>query len=180
MAAGVLRRASQRLRASGAQRRRYEAFRAQVEPGIAPRVHRFAAAPRVLGDLPPVPLAVCIDTESGGDTAATLASLDRQSVAPVDVTRAPGLEALSPELSDWLVLVRTGDRLAPTALETLGCAVAAAPDAALITCDEDRLDRRGRRANPVCRPGPSPDFMLAHDLTGSLIAVRREAAHAAA
>ncbi len=173
---------ARRLRRSAAARARYARFRAQVEPALlrSPHVHRFAEVPAPLAAAAPVALGVAIDVDAEADASHTHASLERQSVAPAAVTAARGTEALAASATGWLVLVRAGDTLAPRALETLGRAVAAAPDAALVTCDEDRLDRRGRRVDPVCRPGPSPDFMLARDLGGALIAVRREAALAAA
>jgi GT2 family glycosyltransferase len=54
-----------------------------------------------------------------------------------------------------------------------------APDAALITCDEDRLDADGERRDPVIRPGPSPDALAERDVAGSAFVVAREGALAA-
>ena len=81
--------------------------------------------------------------------------------------------------AEWLLVVRAGDRLAPRALERFGQAAALAPDAALLTSDEDRLDRAGRRHDPMLRPGPSPDLMLAVDLVGAAVCLRRDPALAA-
>ena len=176
--AGPVRQLRRRARAG----RRYAAFRSQVEPALLarPRLHRFAQPPVALDSAAPVSLAVAIDCADGGDAAPTRASLERQTAVAAAVHDASGPDCLAAANADWSVVVRAGDVLAPTALETLGRAVAAAPDVALVTCDEDRLDRRGRRTDPVCRPGPSPDHMLARDLAGSLLAISRDAALAAA
>jgi GT2 family glycosyltransferase len=178
--ARVLRRAADRLRSRAARRSRYDEFRARVEPGLRPRVHRFAAVPEPLEGHAPLELAVCIDVEGGGDARATRASLDLQTVRPAAVAEARGVRALEQARSGWVVVVRAGDRLAGPALEALGRAVSAAPGAALITCDEDLLDRSGHRRDPRCRPGPSPDFLFEHDVSGSLVAVARGPATALA
>jgi GT2 family glycosyltransferase len=178
----LLRHATDRLRRGAVARRRYEAFQVEVEPGLAlvPRVHRFAAVPtRIEPDTSPLALAVCIDVAGGGDVAATRASLERQRVAPAAVAEASGAGGLDALHADLVVLVYAGDRLAPRALERLGQAAALAPDAALITCDGDELDRAGRRVRPRCAPGPSPDLLLAHDHSGALLTVRQDAALAA-
>ncbi|MDX6668694.1 MAG: O-antigen biosynthesis protein, partial [Solirubrobacteraceae bacterium] len=145
-----------------------------------PRVHRFAAPP-VLGDAATaaVPLAVCIDPAPGGDADATHASLSEQVVAAADVVEARPDEALASTRAPWLLVVPAGDRLSPLAVKRFGQAITLAPDAALLTCDEDELDHAGTRRNPTLRPGPSPDLMLAVDLVGSSLCVRSEAARAA-
>jgi O-antigen biosynthesis protein len=170
-------RAARRLRRRAGARDRYERFQARVEPELLahPRRHRFAAVPERLDGVESVPVAVCVDVSDDGDVARTRASLERQTVRPAAVDEADGPAALTVGRAERLAIVRSGDVLAPTALETLG----RAGGPGLVTCDEDSLDRRGRRVDPVCRPGPSPDFMLARDLTGSLIVVSREAALAA-
>lgn len=164
------------------ERNRYAAFQAHVEAHVManPRVHRFAAPP-VTGDAATrcSPVAVCIDPVGGGDGAATRACLEEQTVTPAAVVNAPAEEALGATRAEWLLVVRAGDRLAPRALERFGQAAALAPDAALLTSDEDRLDRAGRRHDPMLRPGPSPDLMLAVDLVGAAVCLRRDPALAA-
>jgi O-antigen biosynthesis protein len=175
----LLDRFAARRRAARA-RDRYAAFIDAVEPDLAarPRVHRFAAVP-VLGeaDAAAEPIAVCV--EPGGDAAATRASLQAQSVAPAAVVEGPAGSALAELRSDHVLLVAAGDRLAPLALERLGQAAALAPDARLITFDEDRLDAAGTRRDPVIRPGPSPDALAERDVVGSSFVVMREAAQQA-
>lgn len=171
-------RAVRRLHRRAGARDRYAAFQAAVERELLarPRLHRFGRAPEALGLTAPVPVAVGIDVEEGGDVAVTRASLERQTVAPAAVAEARDAETVSALRADWVAVVRAGDMLAPSALETLGRAAAAAGGATLITCDDDVLDRRGRRAEPRCRPGPSPDLMRECDLTGALIGLEPEAA----
>ncbi len=157
---------------------RYAEFMKHVEPGLAarPRVHRFAAPP-VLGEpgTPAEPVAVCIDATAPGDpSAATRASLERQTVAPASVIEAPLTDALDRTRAPWLLALAPGDRLTAHALERLGQAATLAPDAALLTFDDDVLDPAGRRLAPRLRPGPSPDLMLARDVTGGSLCVRRE------
>jgi GT2 family glycosyltransferase len=148
-----------------------------VEPGLEPRLHRFAQPPVLLDrQLRPLPLAVCVDLESGGDPAATRASLERQTVAPEAVAEGRGPGTLDALRADWLVIVPAGDRLAPAALERLGAAVAAADGATLITCDEDEVGRRGQRTRPACRPGPSPELLLARDHLGAVLMMARDRA----
>lgn len=159
---------------------RLDAFLAEVEPGLAarPRVHRFAEVPRVgPAGLPPEGLPVLV--EGGGDAARarTLRSLHAQTVRPAAVLTA-GADGVADDA--WLAVVRGGDVLAPGALERLGQAVRLVPEAVLVTCDEDELDRAGRRRAPVLRPGPSPDLLRSVDLTSSLVAVRRRALGAGA
>jgi GT2 family glycosyltransferase len=85
-------------------------------------------------------------------------------------------DALAGVRTQYVALMRAGDVLAPLALERLGQAARLAPDAAVITCDDDRVDAGGRRYEPRFRPGPSPDRWLACDDSGALLVVSRERA----
>ena len=177
----ALRAVAGRLRARARQRSAYEDFVAEVEPGLTerPRVHRFAAAP-VVGEpgLEPEALAVCVDP-SGGDVAATLFSLGRQSAGAAQVLECPLRQALTDSRAGWLAVVAAGDRLASRALERLGQAAALAPDAEVITCDEDVAGGDGRRREPRVHPGPSPDALVAGTIAPPVVLVAREAALAA-
>jgi GT2 family glycosyltransferase len=156
-------------------RARYERFRSEVEPRLIPRVHRFAAPPTIADPAAPgEPVAVCIEPDPEEEAARTYASLEWQTRPPVSVVEAAPHEALARTTSPWLAVVRAGDELAPNAIERLGQAARLAPDARLITCDEDERNRRGDRERPRLRPGPSPDLLLAHDLTSSLVCLRRD------
>ncbi|HEY1275481.1 MAG TPA: glycosyltransferase family 2 protein [Thermoleophilaceae bacterium] len=144
-----------------------------------PRLHLFARVPIVgAADTPPAPLVVCIDPSGDGDAEATRGSLAAQTAGPAAVIESPLERALNDTRADWVVRVAAGDLLAPHALERLGQAVTLAPGAAIVTCDDDALDRRGRRHSPRLRPGPSPDLWLAGDPAPALVAVRRERAAA--
>jgi GT2 family glycosyltransferase len=154
---------------------RYASFRSEVEPRLIPRVHRFAAPPLIAEPGSPAePLAVCVEP-GDGDLARTRASLDRQSHPPTAVIEGPVSEALGRTTAAWLAVMREGDELAPHALARLGQCARLAPDSSFITCDEDELDGRGGREHPRLRPGPSPDLLLARDLTSSLVCLRRDA-----
>lgn len=150
----ALRRLVRRLRGpEGNARRAYARWQAEVEPPLRAglRVQRFGQPTRIAGaDVKPATVAVVEDPAS------------------LSGTRAP-----------WVLVVDPGDRLAPGAAEAFGRAATLAPDAAVITCDEDQLDAAGRRTRPVVRPGPSPDLLVSRDLAGSLVLVRPEAALAA-
>jgi GT2 family glycosyltransferase len=135
----------------------FAAYMAEVEPALAaaPRVHRFAAP---VIEAEPGARAAPVRAAAAGDAAAARAAL---------------------EADGWVALHAPGDELAPIALERLGQAAALAPDARLITADEDRLDAAGARRDPRLRPGPSPDLMLALDGFGSLLCVDAAAARSA-
>jgi GT2 family glycosyltransferase len=157
---------------------RWRAYLAETEPALAatPRVHRFAQVP-VIGDpgTSAEPLAVWV--EGGGEAASiTRAVLTEATCRPAVVLDGPLAEALARTTAERVLLVRGGDVLAPLALERFGQAAALAPDAAVITCDEDELDRAGRRQAPRLRPGPSPDRWLACDCTSGTMVVGRAAA----
>jgi hypothetical protein len=114
----LLDRLAARRRAARA-RDRYTAFVEGVEPDLAarPRVHRFAVPP-VIGDAdaPGEPIAVCVEPQDGGDAAATLASLERQTVAPGSVSEGMASDALGKVRADRVLLLVAGDELAPVAL----------------------------------------------------------------
>jgi GT2 family glycosyltransferase len=175
----ALRAAAGRLRARARQRGAYEDFVAEVEPGLTERlrVHRFAAPP-VVGEpsLAPLALAVCVDASGGGDAAATHLSLGRQSTGAAQVLECPLRQALTDSRAPWLAVVAAGDRLAPRALERLGQAAALAPDAHVVTCDEDVIGRDGRRREPRCHPGPAPDALAAGTFAPPPVLVARESA----
>jgi GT2 family glycosyltransferase len=179
--AAALARASASERPAGGAPARYARFRSDVEPKLtaAPRVHRFAAPPLTAGpDAPGVPVAVCIEPRDDADPAATRASLERQTRAPAVVLEGALGDVMSDTTAPWIACVRAGDELAPIAVERLGQGAVLAGDAEIVTCDEDELNGRGRRDRPRFRPGPSPDLLLAHDLAGSLVCVKRERAAA--
>ncbi len=164
------------------EQERWARFQAEVEPALAarPRVHRFAAAPLIgAADLAPRPLTIAI-VGAGDAVATTRAALAEQTQAPAAVLDGPDpAELLGRAEGEHVLLVEAGDLLAPLAVERFGQALALAPDAHALTCDLDRLDAAGARTAPRLFPGPSPDLLLADDISGALLCVRREAALAA-
>jgi GT2 family glycosyltransferase len=160
---------------------RWSAYLSGVEPALAavPRVHRFAQPP-VIGDpgLRPTPLGVWIEGE-GAPAGRTRDALGDGTRAPSAVLGGSLRDALAGTRCDHVVLVSAGHLPAPLALERLGQAVSLAPEAAVVTCDDDLLDSTGARAQPRFRPGPSPDRWLASDDSGPLIVVARQRAAAA-
>ena len=153
---------------------RWRAFLANVEPALAasPRVHTFAEPPRIGGDaVVPAPLAVWI--EGGGDDSfaarvRTALAHDRQRPTVLSGSLS---EALGSTTAPHVLLVGRDCLPAPLALRRLGQAVALAPQAAMITTDEDRVDHGHRRHSPRFRPAPSPDRWLARDDTGRMMVV---------
>ena len=116
---------------------------------------------------------MCVDPLESGSSAPVLSSLGRQTVKSAAVVQCSPAEALSTTRVPWLLFVEGSDRLAALALQRLGQAATLAPDAALLTCDEDEAGRFDR-ANPRLRPGPSPELLAEADVAGRMICVRRE------
>jgi O-antigen biosynthesis protein len=160
---------------------RWRSYLDGVEPALLsrPRVHRFAQVPE-LGPpaLQAAPIAVWIEGE-GGSASRTRDALAGGTVRPAGLLGGSLEDALVRTRCEYLALVRAGDSPAPLALERLGQAASLAPDAGVITCDDDVIDRAGARSAPRLRPGPSPDRWLACDDSGALIVVRRNQAAAA-
>lgn len=123
---------------------------------------------------PSAPLAVWIGGAHGGlDITPTAVRL--QTVAPAEVLVGTFAEALARASVRWIVLLRAGDVLAPLAVERLGQAVELAPEAIVLTTDEDELAPDGGRRAPRFASGPSPDHMLAVAPGLGLLAVRTDA-----
>jgi len=140
-----------------------------------PRVHRFAQVPQ-LGDagMPAAPMAVWIEPGEEHAVARTRSAITAGTVAPVAFLDGSLPDALERTRAPYVVLCRAGDEPHELALERLGQAATLAADAAVITCDDDRLAPDGARRTPRFRPGPSPDRWLASDDSGPLLAVARE------
>lgn len=178
---------------------RWQGYLRDVEPVLAavPRVHRFAEVPRVGTPATlAVPLAAWIDGATGG-LEITRTALRAQTVSPVEVCCGTFAEALGRVLTEgagelgrvsaerpgelgrvsarWIALLHAGDVPAPLALERLGQAAELAPEAIVLTADEDVLAPDGARREPRFAPGPSPDHVLAVAPPLGLLAVRADA-----
>jgi GT2 family glycosyltransferase len=155
-------------------------YLAAVEPALAAqaRVHRFAQAPLFAdGHAAPAPLAAWIEGD-GPQAQDTRDALTAGTAAPVEILGGALADALAGTRSEHVLLVRAGDIPAPLAIQRFGQALTVAPDAAIVTCDEDALSPGGNRSDPRFRPGPSPDHWLACDDSGSMFVVGRAAAAA--
>jgi GT2 family glycosyltransferase len=161
---------------------RWRAYLERVEPALAaaPRVHRFAAVPTIgHASTDVAPLAIWIEPGEPDLVRRTQASLEVSTVRPEQILEGELAASLAQSRAPRVVLLRAGDVLAPLALERLGQAATLAPDALVITCDDDRLAADGSRDAPRFRPGPSPDRWLACDDSGPLLAVARRRAQTA-
>ncbi|MFZ0041631.1 MAG: glycosyltransferase [Solirubrobacteraceae bacterium] len=139
-------------------------------------MNTFALPPRIATDsLEPAPLAVWIE-EGEGDRAAEVQAVLAGDRSSGTVLGGSLISALNSTTASHVLLVGRGCVPGPLAARRLGQAVSLVPDAAVITTDEDRIDPEQRRHSPHFRPGPSPDRWLAHDDTGQMLVVSREAA----
>jgi GT2 family glycosyltransferase len=131
----------------------YAAFIRTVEPALLehPRVHR-AGRPAIVGEF--------------GAVAETVALVE----LPEDSSALPTVIGNARE--PLIAIARPGSQVSPRDLERLGRAAALAPDAAVITCDDDELSRGGRRTNPRLHPGPAPDYLLSSGSEPPLLVVR--------
>jgi GT2 family glycosyltransferase len=81
--------------------------------------------------------------------------------------------ALDTACGDFVALLRPGDTLAPFALFEVARAVGQDADLDFLYSDEDSLDDRGRRREPLFKPGWSPDTLRCHNYVGDLLVLRR-------
>jgi len=76
--------------------------------------------------------------------------------------------------SDYVALVREGERLPPESLFVMAREIANHPRTDLIYSDDDRMDRDGSRGDPRFKPDWSPDTVLSTNYVGNLALFRRE------
>lgn len=68
----------------------------------------------------------------------------------------------------WVIPVDAGDRLSARALAAYGRAKSASPDAALLYADDDLIDTKGTRQDPLFKPQWNPELFKHHDyVTGA-------------
>lgn len=99
----------------------------------------------------------------------TLASLRAQTYARWEAAGSPGTAS-----GDYLLCPGAGDELSPDALGEF--AAAARGGAGLVYCDDDMLDGRGLRTDPLFKPDWSTDLLLAANYIGRAAIFRRELA----
>lgn len=73
--------------------------------------------------------------------------------------------------SDYLVPLRVGDTLSPSALFRLAEAVQSNKEAAILYGDQDELDQSGRRSRPWFKPRWNREMFLAQDYISSAMAL---------
>ncbi len=78
-------------------------------------------------------------------------------------------------LGGFVAVLPPDARLAPHALFEIAAELAAHPETDLLYTDEDRLDRTGRRRDPLFKTAWSADLLLGQDALGDLVMVRRSA-----
>ena len=78
----------------------------------------------------------------------------------------------------YFVLVRAGDMIASHALVSLAEKIIDGHEPDLIYTDEDMINRKGRRTNPIFKPDWSPDLLLTQYYLGNLVAFRKKAVNA--
>jgi GT2 family glycosyltransferase len=126
--------------------------------------------------------SVIIDGGTVGNVAATIRSIRNQYyphwnlhiVAPLGDTSprqkaaiARNVGALIPAISgDFVLFIRSGDRLAPRALYEFASALNADPLLDMIYADEDEIRRNGTRIRPFFKPDWSPDYLETFNYIG--------------
>lgn len=131
-----------------------------------------AAAERLAG---PVGVRLLVAIGPGTPAARALSRADlaaETSVAVCDIEPAAGLPAAMP--GDLFLRLPAGARLTPGALRHLTAPFAEADPPVLVWCDEDRLDRFGRRRNPLFGPVWDPLLVAAGAVRLSAAVLRRD------
>jgi len=123
-------------------------------------------------------LCVCDDASGGSWVAAYFDSLGDPRIVCVSSAERLGIAGATNRAGklasgEYVGFLDQDDMLAPFALQAVAEAVQTG-DADLIYSDEDRLDERGARVEPVFKPGWSPDLLLCCNyITHFLVASRR-------
>jgi GT2 family glycosyltransferase len=100
---------------------------------------------------------------------------DTESSLPSGKTAASWAEALCERTADFIVSVRTGDRLAPWALFHFAKALQKEPSATIVYGDEDEIDDTGCRRKPWFKPSWNEELFLARDYLSGACAMRASA-----
>jgi GT2 family glycosyltransferase len=93
-----------------------------------------------------------------GDASASIRSLEHQLAGPFERLE-PSLAGEIDTPDTWLVLLQSGDQLAPHALLRFHEALLLHPEARVLYADEDRLTRGGRRHSPQFKPSWNADLL---------------------
>lgn len=75
------------------------------------------------------------------------------------------------DVTDFLIFLRPGTRLAPRALERFADEILANASAVIVYADEDAMDEHGRRHTPLFKPDWDPDYFNAYRYLGDFVAL---------
>lgn len=103
-----------------------------------------------------------------------------RSLSPTAEQPGASLNALvAATPADFIAVLDAGDVLAPGAVAAVRAVLAAEPLLDLIYSDEDVIGADGARRDPACKPGWSPELLLAYNYIGRLAVLRRSLVEAA-
>lgn len=177
-------RARNRLRAAGA--RLPYAYRFWLEK-IEPQRESIESGQSALASLTRRPeFTILVQAHGRGSDAATarsLQSVERQiyphrSVAVVETTDCFH-RAIADAAGDFVVPLRAGDELSPTALIRYAEALDADPAADVAFGDHDSIDEAGERSSPWFKPAWNRELFLAQDYLSDAAAIRAKEARKA-
>ena len=177
-------RARNRLRAAGA--RLPYAYRFWMEK-IEPQRESLECAQSALARLtrrPEFTVLVYVDDEgSEALTSRSLESVELQIYPDRTVSVVKHTDrfaqAIADAKGDFIVPLRAGDQLSPTALIRYAEALEADPAADVVFGDQDSIDEAGERWSPWFKPAWNRELFFAQDYVSDAAAVRAEAARKA-
>ena len=101
------------------------------------------------------------------------------SISVVDPSAGGWEQAIVEATGDFIVPLRAGDRLSPTALIRYAEALEANLEATVVFGDQDSVDQTGERSSPWFKPAWNRELFLAQDYLSDAAAIRTEAAREA-
>ena len=119
---------------------------ASSDPRVSPELKSWAARDRRI--------QVTFCEKQGGISAASNSALGHAS-------------------GEFVVLLDHDDELHPSAFDEIAKRLASVPDADLIYSDEDKIDDRGHRMEPVFKPNFDADVLASYDYIGHLVCIRK-------
>ena len=178
-------RARNRLRAAGA--RLPFAYRFWMEK-IEPQRESVESAHSALARLTRRPqFTILVYADGPASEAATTRSLEsvEGQIYPDRTVSVVGrtdqfAQAIADGTGDFIVPLRAGDQLSPTALIRYAEALEGNPAADVVFGDQDSIDEAGERSSPWFKPAWNRELFLAQDYLSDAAAVRAEAARRAA
>ena len=126
---------------------------------------------------------LCLVDDASGDAplSAYLGELERldRRIKVGALERSGGISAatnaaLALSHGRYVAFLDHDDELAKDAISTIATHLESFPDADLLYSDEDKIDERGERFDPLFKPEWSPDLLLSFAYTCHLSVVRRE------